>query len=170
MTDEVAVPVEATFPAEPPAIPGGQSIGRKSKAAKLRAAKGDPAPKKGKAKAAVAKAVKAKKEPKPKKLRGEGVADRRTSEADLIKKYPAIVPGTLRFEDNPKSSHYNKQVVVIRTKASPNGKYDGNEREVATSDVFQIWGTPEAMKAYRAQREAERRAAAKEKKAAKKAK
>lgn len=170
MTEQPATPFDPEdFATKAP----GQSLGRPSRAAK---AKAEKKPKPATAKAKVAKAVKgqkaakAAKAPKEKKLRGEGVADRRAKEAELIKKYPQIVPGSLRFEDDPKSTHYNKQVVTVKTRVTPTGKFDGGTRELATSDCWQVWGTPEAMHAYRLACEQEKRGAAGVKKPAKKAK
>jgi hypothetical protein len=60
----------------------------------------------------------------------------RLTEANLIDKgHTHIVPGTLRFD-----ILLNKQVVKINTRGL-DGCYDGNTREVATSDLHQVFHT-----------------------------
>ena len=56
------------------------------------------------------------------------------SEAELIKSYPAIVPGSLRFEH---AGYWaGKYTIQIHT-IGPNAKPDGQLRRLATSDLHQ---------------------------------
>jgi hypothetical protein len=50
-----------------------------------------------------------------------------------------IVPGSARFETE--GSHANKQTVLIKT-VGADGKPDGEERRVATSDLHQVHHQP----------------------------
>lgn len=86
-----------------------------------------------------AKAEKVAKERKPK-------AAKIATEEELIAKYgERIVRGTLR-RDNTGSQ---KMVVTIRTLAADEKTFDGNTRDVYTSDVFQVKHTEEVQKAIR---------------------
>ena len=80
------------------------------------------------------------------------------TEASLIAKYgDKIVPGSVHRA--PSGSKYGEKMLCkIRTRGL-DGEYDGNERTVATSDVFQVHHTEEVAAALRKQRQAEKRAA-----------
>lgn len=82
-------------------------------------------------------------------------------EADLVTKYgDKIVEGSVRRA--PEGSKYGtKCLVTIRTRGL-DGKYDGQTREIATSDVFQVHHMPEVKAELK-------KLAAKEKREAKKA-
>lgn len=85
---------------------------------------------------------------------------KRLTEADLLSKgHTHIVTGTLRMD--PVS---NKQKVTIQTRDA-NGNFDGNTREIATSDLHQCF-TTEATK--EAMDRAKRNGKAKAKRAARK--
>lgn len=106
-----------------------------------------------KAKSAPKSAPKAKAEPK----------SRRRSEADYIAKYPHIVEGSLRYEEE--GTHAKKQTVEINT-VGIDGKPDGNTRRIATSDLHQVFHTEEVAKEVK---QAKRRAAAAKRREVKKA-
>jgi hypothetical protein len=66
----------------------------------------------------------------------------RLTETDLIEKgHTHIVEGTLRFDHGR-----NKQFVTINTRGI-DGNYDGNTREIATSDLHQTFWTIETKAA-----------------------
>ena len=61
-----------------------------------------------------------------------------TTEAQLIAKgHTHIIPGTLRYD-----AIANKNKVTIHTRGI-NGEFDGNTREIATSDLHQTFWTVE---------------------------
>ncbi len=63
------------------------------------------------------------------------------TEGDLLAKgHKHIVRGTLRF-----NRKLNKQTVVIRTRGM-NGRFDGDRRTIATSDLHQTFWTVETKK------------------------
>jgi len=71
---------------------------------------------------------------------------KRLTEADLRAKHPHIVEGSLRFDLD--GTHANKQTVEINTRGL-DGKPDGNTRRIATSDLHQVFWTPEVAKEIR---------------------
>ena len=74
-----------------------------------------------------------------------------------------IVEGSLRYEEA--GAHAHKQTVLIRT-IGLDGKPDGQERRVATSDLHQVHNTVEVAEELK---KAKRRAAAKARREAAKA-
>lgn len=81
--------------------------------------------------------------------------------ADQIRaKYPHAMVETLRWD-----AQANKQKVTIRTRDAQ-GEYDGNTREIATSDLFQCFWTEDTKKAIDKAKAKAKRAAKRELKAA----
>jgi hypothetical protein len=73
-------------------------------------------------------------------------ASKRLSEEALLAKHPHIVKGSLRFDLD--GTHANKQTVEINTRGL-DGQPDGNTRRIATSDLHQVFWTPEVAKEIR---------------------
>lgn len=85
-------------------------------------------------------------------------APKRKSEADLLKRHPHMIEGTLTYisplgtcdnADIPTelcTTHPNKQVCQIRTRGV-DGQFDGKTRWIATSDLHQCFWTVETKKA-----------------------
>lgn len=77
---------------------------------------------------------------------------KRLDEASLLAKHPHIVEGSLRYD-----AMANKQKVTIQTRGI-DGTFDGNTREIATSDLHQTFWTQETKDALdRAKRNAKAR-------------
>ena len=70
-----------------------------------------------------------------------------------------IVEGSARRA--PEGSKYGKKILVTINTKGEDGEFDGNTREIASSDVFQVHHTVEVATAVRKQRAADKRAAAK---------
>lgn len=80
--------------------------------------------------------------------------------ADQIRaKYPHAIVETLRWDATA-----NKQKVTIRTRDA-SGEFDGNTREIATSDLFQCFWTEDTKKALDKAKAKAKRAAKREMKA-----
>jgi len=78
-------------------------------------------------------------------------------EAQLVAKYgDKIVPGSVRRA--PEGSKYGRKMLVDIKTRGLDGKYDGNTRTVATSDVFQVHHTEEVAVEMKKVRAAEKRA------------
>jgi len=86
----------------------------------------------------------------------EVLALKRVEEDSIAKYGKKIVPGSAQRE-MAADGRLGKITVLIRTKGL-DGNYDGNERRVATSDLFQVHHTPEVSKALRKIAGAEKRA------------
>lgn len=94
------------------------------------------------------------KKPSAKQLEAEKIA---STESKLMEKYGSkIVPGSVRRA--PKGSKYGKKMLVTINTVGMDGKPDGNTREVATSDVFQVSHTEEVRKQLANQRAKDKRA------------
>lgn len=82
------------------------------------------------------------------------------AEAKLLAKYgDKIVKGSVRRA--PAGSKYGQKLLCDINTRGVDGKFDGNTRTVATSDVFQVHHTEEVAAELKRQAAAERRAAAK---------
>ena len=80
------------------------------------------------------------------------------AEEGLVAKYgDRIVPGTVRRA--PADSKYGTKLLVTSNTLGLDGQPDGNTREVATSDVWQVRHTEEVSKELRRQASRERRKA-----------
>jgi hypothetical protein len=77
----------------------------------------------------------------------------------ITAKYPHAIVETLRWDATA-----NKQKVTIRTRGV-DGEYDGNTREIATSDLFQCFWTEDTKKALDKAKAKAKRAAKREMKA-----
>lgn len=84
------------------------------------------------------------------------IVGKRKDEADYIKEYPHIVKGSLRYD-----AKLLKQVVTIKT-IGINGKFDGDTREIATSDLHHTRHTEDVAKQVRLSKIRESRKARRE--------
>jgi len=92
----------------------------------------------------------AKREPKVKKTPEQILVE---AEAELRRKYPHVIPGTIRFETEGK--YKGKRTVEIAT-LGVDDKPDGGRRRVATSDLFQVRYSEEVAEKKRSERAKER--------------